>query len=288
MKLSRARHAVTGLLLLLLLALTGVALYPPSNAYRPPPPLTSLDPAAIDRLRIEGPDGNTIALALQAGRWQLTKPARLPVDELQLQDLLRIAAAPSISSYPLARFDDAEIGLANPQAQVLINDTLLQFGDRTATGGLRYARIDDTVHLIPNSHFHTVSLPLSDYVTTALFVDDTDIEALTLPELRLWRGPEGGWRSEPGALDARQAAMLVTRWRQAKAAAVQPWQPGLTELGRVVATVQNTDTGIEFIIEKLPDAPDFILARPDQGLRYHFSPAAGQRLLGRDLIPDDA
>jgi hypothetical protein len=243
--------------------------------------LTGLDPAQVTRIGLSRDDGAGLELQRNARGWRLVAPAVLPANRERVRDLLDITGATSFTRYRVDRVDLSAVGLAPARATLRLNEVTVLFGDRAPVEGYRYTRTAQWVKLISNVHYHTVSLDLADFVSTRLLPPEWRLRRILLPDLRLERVGQDEWQAAGDIeLSSPPARRLAERWQEATAAAVQRWVPGLATVGRLTLFSDDSDQGLEFAMEQLENAPDFILARPDLGLRYHFSPRVGALLMG--------
>ena len=114
------------------------------------PPLSALDPAAIDHVRVACLQCTPRRFERVDGHWMMREPYNLPADDAQVARLLSIAASPVRSRRAFASLDAKKIGL-DPALMSLDLDTVhFDIGTTDAFNGDRYVRIGDTIAMAPD------------------------------------------------------------------------------------------------------------------------------------------
>jgi hypothetical protein len=144
---------------------------------------------------------------------------------------------------------------------------------------MRYVQHGATVYLVEDRYQHLINADRTNFIERRLLDGDAVITRLTLPDLTLAQTADGHWEPVPDDPDISAAAIqqLRVNWQQASALYVRPYGPGPAGT-RITLELADSETPVVF--ELLSDTPEFILARPDLGIQYHFSHAIGERLLG--------
>lgn len=112
------------------------------------PPLTSLDPASIQRVTLTLPGAATMHFHKRNGHWWRTDGTTAPADDARLSDITDVANAPVLSWRPVSDFELAKIGLAPPRAVLELDGTTLAFGELSVTGPQHYVRVGERVALV--------------------------------------------------------------------------------------------------------------------------------------------
>ncbi len=257
--------------LALLLAVIGLALLAWLEPGREAPPaplkITTLDAAAIDRIRIERPAG-LLEMARRDGRWELTAPIRAPANSIRTDAILSVAAIDSLNSLPVAGLDLATYGLAEPAVRLFLNDTRIDFGNTSPLDQRRYVRVGDTLHLIPDLRYYQLIGGWNGYVSLRLLEQDTALDRIELPGLTL-ENREGSWRPAPAPehWSADAATALAQNWLNAQAMEVRELK-GEANGEEVRLHVRGREQPIRFVIAA--SEPELILQRPDLGLAWHL------------------
>lgn len=109
--------------------------------------LTALDPDTVTRMAVTLKGLPDQRFERQKGRWVNLDTAT--TDEGRAEELASLAATPVTDWKPATDFDPAKIGLAPPIAVLTIDGTRIEFGEMTALGKQRYARIGQRIAFVP-------------------------------------------------------------------------------------------------------------------------------------------
>ncbi len=266
-------------LLILASALAIVAVYLPGvKKPAPLPALTSLTPETIISIRIERKNQPAIALKKDISGWRLTEPLPLSANTMTVESLLGLTQAVSHARWPATNLDLEKFKLKSPRMRVRLNNVELGFGDTEALEGRRYVLAGTTVHLITDSYYPRLIAPPVSFVSLALLPDQTRLEQIELPGLRLTRGATG-WSAQPSA-SPDAVNILVQEWTAAQALQVSLYTAPAAQINPVETITlrqQDAPTPLRFVI--VSRTPELILARPELGVQYHFPQHAAQRLL---------
>ncbi|WP_448096058.1 hypothetical protein [Luteibacter yeojuensis] len=127
--------------------------------------LTALDPETVKHIEVSLKGLPAQRFERRDGHW--TAPDG-PVDEGRAQELATLAATPVSAWVPASGFDPAKIGLAPPLAVLILDGTRIEFGEMTALGKQRYARVAGRVAFVPAQALprapRTASLPTTSTV----------------------------------------------------------------------------------------------------------------------------
>jgi len=153
--------------LFILVALLGtIAIYEPSpeEKSKPLPPLTSMQPEEIHRIRLSNPGNLSIVLENIDGQWHMTSPQEAAANNSKIEQLLGITTTSSHSRFPLPKERLAEFGLEPASIRLQLNELVLEFGDNDPLNFRRYVRIGDQLHLISNGFHHHLMAGADDYL----------------------------------------------------------------------------------------------------------------------------
>ncbi len=267
--------------LALLLVVAGLALFiafaPDEEAPLDLEPLSDENPRAVSRIRLKPAAGTSIELRRVDGAWHLVDPMRIAANDFRVKALVRVLEAPVHARMDAAPEQFARFGLAPPQARILLDDKEVLFGDTEPIHGRRYLLYDGKVALVDDTFFSHVRSSAANYVNPALLGRDPSPQSFVLPGIRLYRDA-GNWRldSDDENVDADSISMLVDAWRHAQATAVRPYEQSLDWNG--VIRIELADGDLRFDLAHTEY--ELILGRPELGIQYQLTKAAGARLLG--------
>ena len=261
---------IINLLLLLAIAILGLVAHfePGIEAPQENPAITSLQPADVHRIHINRPIRDDLVLVRRTeDHWLLERSTPLPADDFKIRVLTRLAEQKPVRSYPGADMDLAALQLDPPYATAILNDTAVEFGNLEPIDDLRYVRVGDQVHLIPDNYIQLMETGFTQFVRPRLFDKGARIIALRLPGLGLSRTDQD-WQLDPAqeiTTDAVQA--FIQTWQDASGLnvrAADPDKPGEP----VEVLLEGSETPITLQI--VSREPELVLARPDYGVQYRM------------------
>ncbi len=273
----KSRWIINILLLVAIGALSLIAHFMPGTNEQPEAvPITSLGKDQLRRIHINRPIREDLVLLKNAaGSWDIDRSPVLPADRLQMNALLNLAEQPAVRSYPAAELQLSQLQLAPPYATVFLNDTAVEFGNLEPIEGLRYVRVGDRVHLIPDNYMQLIELNYTQFVRRALFEKGARIEAITLPGISL-RKTDQKWNVEPAQeVSADELQAFIDRWQNATSFNIQT---AAAAKGSETVEIKFKDSKnrIKFLIASRE--PELVLVRPDLGIQYRMG-NAGSKLL---------
>lgn len=109
--------------------------------------LTAVDPDSATHMAVSLKGLPDQRFERRAGRWVNLDEAT--TDEGRAEELVSLAATPVTEWKTASDFDPARIGLAPPIATLTIDGTRIEFGEMTALGKQRYARVGTRIAFVP-------------------------------------------------------------------------------------------------------------------------------------------
>jgi hypothetical protein len=265
----RSRWFINVLLFLSIALLMLVARHEPGIDKTPETQaVTTLQKDQVDRIHIMRPVRDDLLLQRQDnGEWTVQRTPPLPADSLRVASLLKLVEQEPVRSYRVDELDLAKLQLDPPAATLLMNDVRLEFGGLEPLQELRYLRVGERVHLIPDMYQHLIDARFTLFVRRRLFSDGSRIVALRLPGLSLHRS-EQGWEVTPEqSVSADALQRLIDRWQQAEALLVQPAEDPVDGDG-IEIELENPSRHVTLVIAE-SDA-ELVLVHPATGIRYHM------------------
>lgn len=269
-------------LALLIVVLVLVVYFKPGNGTPAGIPLTALSSDAVTRVRIEKHGSNPITLEQTPAGWRLQTPVRARANRFNVENLLRITKATSSFQTPANAAALSTYGLDKPAARLLLNDEEILIGAIHPMRQQHYLRYGDTIHLVDSHAVATALFNYSSFIDTQLIDDGHKLTALRLPGVRLVL-KDGLWRREPRDEKISMDSLnhFVAQWQNARALSVEKLS-GAPTLAQIELTFSEDAKPRSLKLAILAYAPEFVLARRDEGLEYHFPEDVGKRLLAME------
>ena len=250
---------------------------------KPGAPSTAFDkvseklPESVQSIRLIRPDKPDVLLQKVDDAWQLRAPFTSPANASRARALSSLAAASIIRSYRVDELSLKAIALSPPRFHIQLDDLELALGAVEPVHKLRYLRIGDRVHLVPNEITHHLSATPEGFVDPTLLAGEERIQTLQLPTVTISStGGKLSWKPEDELNSADQAAELITRWQRASAFLVEPLNVAL-RWGRSIRITTLDGSRVEFMVARTESAVFF--GRRDTKVQYRIGSEAGLRLL---------
>ena len=284
------RWFINGLLLCVALGL-GFFLWrrPEVAAHAPAPKLAVIKTASVSTVEVQRKGQPTILLKREGSRWFVLKPFKARADKFRVEALTDLLQAHTSDRFKAPQSRLAGFGLAPPQAVLTLNKQRVLIGRRRPFGDLRYVLVNHTISLVSAEAIHPRRLSPNSFLSTKLLSAKIHPLGFVLPHFAIVR-KRGIWRALPkiARLSNDRINTFVDEWRYARALSVTRYH-GQAAVGRIVIRyrtqgVAKPSRPRTLTIDILATQPELVLARPDQGLEYHFPAEIGRRLL--HLGPD--
>jgi hypothetical protein len=271
--MNRAR---LNLVLLIVAAGLGLAVFFSQEKEEKGPPLTALTPDAVTRIAIEHPGSDAIRLEKKDGRWLLTAPVRAVVDEFEINALVGLADRETREKLEGANL--AELGLDPPQYTITLNDTAIAFGSVEPLQYRRYVKTGEAVYLVEDPPSAALDKDYADLVSKNLFAGGAEIQRIDLPKLSLLKDADGKWQAEPANPKATADAMqkLADGWKTARSMWNEQSKAAKPKGDRVRITLKGGETAQFVVVER---EPQLKLYRAETGVNYVLSKALTEELL---------
>jgi hypothetical protein len=245
-------------------------------------PLTPIDAASFDSIRIEG-GTEDIRLLREGDRWRMVSPYSAPIDTVAVDRILSRLPPEVHRRYEVDELDLTEVGLDPAAISVTLDGTAtasFAFGDNAPGEGFRYLLAEGAVYLATDGVFFLLSSGPMYLLDKRLAPGDALIDRLELPGLTLTRG-ERGWDRLPddgAASDADQA--LIDRWSAAQAINISAADiEHSDDLSPIVITRDDGEVRTLWVDMA---ADDMVLHDLENGLVYEMPAGSRSAMLGTD------
>lgn len=277
------------LLNLVLLALVvGIALFlhfrpQQSNNQATAFEISSLKMAGFSAIKVEFPAQAPVAFDKVDGIWYMTAPYKARADQLSVQRILSIIAAKTALKLPAT--DLSKYGLDQPLLKLKLTDTAathtFTFGTYNPVTEEQYVGFDNAVYLLPGSYSEAASTQTIELVDKhpLAALERKQVVGLDLSRLEQWEAialnvdvnAQGQWKISAPKAKATQNEMnewLDFSWSQGQATSVEFYTPNRqTTYPSFEVKLKN---GKKVHFDKMQESPEYLLARPDEGIIYHF------------------
>jgi hypothetical protein len=250
--------------------------------------VSQLKLADFKQIKVEFPTQAPLSFEKANGLWGMTSPYKSRADQMGVQRILSIIAAKSKVKLP--NTDPAKYGLDNPQIKLkLTNDSGVHefvFGTFNPVTEEQYVAYQDAVYLLPVSYSEAATIQSIELVDKSpLSVDEIrQVIGLDLGRLEQWEeirlnlaiDANGKWQvSAPKAKPSQDELneWLDYNWKQARATSVEFYTPNRKATYPSFEVKLKNGKSVHF--DKMQESPEYLLAKPDEGVIYHFPNDAG-------------
>ncbi len=229
------------------------------------------------------------------GLWHMTSPYKTRADQISVQRILAIIAAKSNEKFPAT--DLAKYGLDKPELKLNLTKTTgieeFTFGTFNSVTEEQYVGYKDAVYLLSGSYAEAATTQAIELVEkTPLTKNEAkQIAGFDFSRLEQWQAnalnvevTDGNWKTNEPKAKITQNEMnewLDFSWKQAQAKQVELYVPD-HKTPYPSFDIKLKD-GKKVHFDKISEAPDLLLGRPDEGIIYHFSNDVGFNMLNPPL-----
>lgn len=257
--------------------------------------ISQLKMSDFNAIKIEFPTRAPTSFEKINGFWRMTAPHQARADQPSVQRILSIIAAQSTDKLPatdLSKYglDRAEVKLKLIKAQGG-EEALFVFGTYNPVTEAQYVQYKDTVYLLPNSYSEAASTQPIELIDKKPIYIAEKIIGFDFSKLEQWIESrlqvdtlDGKWLTNHSKAKLQQDEMnewLDSAWIHGEASSVEVYLPK-RQLKYPSLEVKLKD-GKKIHFDKISEAPELLLGRPDEGIIYHFSNDTGYVMLNPPL-----
>jgi len=274
--------------LLLLAIVVGIAVFlhlkPQEQAQSAKFEVSHFKMADFDAVKAEFPAKAPTVFAKQDGYWMMRKPYAARADQPSVQRIISIIAATTATRLPLQ--DAAKYGLDQPVLKLTLSgakgDQVFTFGTYNPVSEEQYVGFAGQVYLLPGQYSEAASTqPIEMVDKTPLSPSERkQLAGFDLAHLEQWEenalkvelSTEGKWsvndpKAKPTQNDMNEWSDFS--WVQAQAVSVEFYTPDRKQTYPSFEVLLRNGKKVHF--DKLQESPEYLLARPDEGIIYHFT-----------------
>ncbi len=257
--------------------------------------VTTLKLADFNAIKVEFPTQAATTFEKIDGLWRMTAPYKTRADQISVQRILSIIAAKTKDKFTA---DDKEkFGLTKPQLRLKLSGAAgvqeFIFGTFNTVTDEQYVAYKDSVYLLPSSYAEAATTQAIEMVDKAPLArpEAKQIAGFDYAHLEQWEEiglqldiTDGNWKTNAPKSKITQNELnewLDFSWKQAQAKQVELYTPD-RKITYPSFKVKLKD-GTKMHFDKIQESPDLLLARPDEGLLYHFSNDVGFNMLNPPL-----
>ena len=257
--------------------------------------VTTLKLADFNVIKVEFPTQAPTSFEKIDGLWRMTAPYKTRADQLSVQRILSIIAAKTKDKFTAE--DKEKFGLNNPQLRLKLSGATgteeFVFGTFNTVTDEQYVAYKDSVYLLPSNYADAASTQAIELIdkNPLAQTEAKQIVGFDYAHLEQWEEiglqvdiTDGKWKTNAPKSKITQNELnewLDFSWKQAQSKQVELYTPD-RKITYPSFNIKLKD-GTKVHFDKIQESPDLLLARPDEGLLYHFANDVGFTMLNPPL-----
>jgi hypothetical protein len=258
--------------------------------------VSQLKMADFDHIKVEYPAQAAVTFDKVDGLWRFSAPYQSRADQMSVQRILSIIAATTKTKLPA--IDLAKFGLDKPKFKLKLTangqENVFSFGTYNPVTEDQYVSYKDSVYLLPVRYSEAATTQTIEMVDKSPLTaaEKSQLIGFNFSRLEQWEAShlnvdideKGHWKVNAPKAKPTQNELnewLDFSWKQALATSVEFYTPDhRTTYPSFEVKFKN---GKKVLFEKMQESPEYLLARPDEGIIYHFPNDVGFTMLNPPL-----
>lgn len=246
--------------------------------------------AEFSAISVEFPAKAAVTFEKVNGYWHLTAPHKTRADQASVQRILSIIAARSKEK--IVSTDLEKFGLNNPSIKLKLirddksNEDFL-FGTHNPVTDEQYVAHKNAIYLLPVNYAEAAATQVIELVDKIPLKPTEKIAGFDFSRLEQWEETrlnvdlvDGNWKASIPVAKPQQNEFnewIDFSWVHTFAKSVEFYTPDRKATYPSVEVKLRDGTKVHF--DKMQESPELLLARPDEGIIYHFDSEAGFNML---------
>ena len=251
--------------------------------------------ADITSAKVEFPAQAPVTFEKVEGLWRMTAPYKTRADQISVQRILAIIAATSVEKF--SANDLTKYGVDNPQLRLKLSgdkvDETFIFGTYNPVTDEQYVAYKEAIYLLSSNYSEAAKTQAIEMVDKVPLTpsESKQIAGFDFAHLEQWQETrmnvditDGKWATNIAKAKITQNEMnewLDFSWKQAQAKSVELYTPNHKETFPSFDVKLKNGKKVHF--DKISEAPELLLGRPDEGIMYHFANDVGFNMLNPPL-----
>ncbi|ACT51246.1 DUF4340 domain-containing protein [Methylovorus glucosotrophus] len=247
--------------------------------------ISNLKIGGFSHVSIEFPARAGVEFEKIDGYWHIVKPFKARADQMAVQRILAIVAAESNDKFPAT--DLGRYGLDQPKIKVKLDNEEFLFGTYNPVSSDQYVAYKDAVYLVSSSYSDFASVQVEEAIDKNLLKPTEKVAGFDFSRLEQWESvrlnvdiKDGKWTTSVPDAKLTQNDMnewFDTYWKNVDVKSVEPYTPD--RKASYASFEVKLQDGSKVHFDRIQEAPEVILGRPDEGMMYHLPADFGFTLL---------
>ncbi|MBA3581139.1 MAG: hypothetical protein H0W44_01670 [Gammaproteobacteria bacterium] len=278
------KHYVNLALIIIVLALVAVVWLKPGQPTAAKI-FAALTADQVQNIELQVSNKESVQIKKQNGVWQITAPITIPANRFRIEKILSITQANSEKHYAANDLDLTQFELMPPQARLILNEHVIEFGGIAELGQQRYVKIENEILLITDDYFPLISSGLAGLVDSQAIPETQKLLNIQMPKFTISQTTKGAWAISPAnqqhTSDSLQA--WITQWQQARAVFAERFVNLDTNNAPIVILHFADKSQLQYHL--ITSNGETALYRADVGIKYHFSYEIFQSIANEPALP---
>jgi hypothetical protein len=257
--------------------------------------VSSIKLADLDAIKVDFPTQAPVSFERVDGLWRMTAPYKTRADQESVNRIAAVVAATSKEKFPATEL--GKYGLDSPQLKLRLvgkeGNYEFLFGTYNPVTEQQYMLYKDAIYLVTGNYSEAArTQPIEMIDKSPLTPAEVKLVAgFDFSRLEQWIETrmnldmhEDKWETNLSKAHITQNEMnewVDISWKQARAKAVELYTPNHKETYPSFDVKLKDGKKVHF--DKISEAPELLLGRPDEGILYHFPNDVGFNMLNPPL-----
>lgn len=257
--------------------------------------VSQLKLAGVKAVKVEFPAKAPVTFDAVDGYWHMTAPYQVRADQFSVRRIVSVIAATSENKFPTT--DLAKYGLDKPLVKLTISggtgDETFVYGTYNTVTDEQYVSYQDSVYLLNAVYSEAASTQPIEMIDKNILApsEAKQLIGFDYSHLEQWEETQlnvdvekGQWETNLPEAKPTQNELnewLEFSWKQNPAKSVEIYTPDRKKT--YPSFKIKLANGKTIHVDKLMESPELLLARPDEGLLYHFTNDVGFTMLNPPL-----
>jgi hypothetical protein len=251
--------------------------------------------ADLVAIKVDFPAQAPVSFERVDGLWRMTAPHKTRADQESVNRIAAVVAASSKEKFPAT--DLAKYGLDNPPVKLTLTGKQANyeflFGTYNPVTEEQYILYNEAVYLVSGNYSEAArNQPIEMIDKAPLAPSEAKMVAgFDFSRLEQWADARMNLDFSAGKWETNVAKAKITQnemnewvdisWKQGRASAVELYTPNRKETHPSFEVKLKDGKKVHF--DKISEAPELLLGRPDEGILYHFPNDVGFNMLNPPL-----
>ncbi len=229
--------------------------------------VSELNADSINKILIERLASKTIAFEKSDEQWQLIEPITAPAHPNRIESILNVLTTLSSNQLNVDDLDLTQLGLATPEATLILNDSRFEFGSTNPLDKTRYLRNGNYIYTINDQLFYQLTTNENFFINPKVINSPDKIISIVTDQYQLTK-TDDTWKIKLSNDNIETTANIVFNgWQQLEGNPVKPKEVE-DVIGKVEISFNDNST---LILDVASKEPELVLVNNNLNLEYKIT-----------------